>query len=424
MIKRSGSEKHMFSKILGLGLITLLCACVDPSATQNSEENSVSTPEASTEAVGPKAIFSKTDFSELEGWASDDLGAALATFRRTCSRILDAAPTRALDTKTGAATLYGTVADWQPVCAAALQAAAAADPRSFFEDNFQPFRVADGSDGSGLLTGYYEPEVRGSLTRSGIYQTPLLTKPADLLRLDLQDFDPSLGNESIRGRIENGRFVPYPDRAAINRGALDANALAVAWIADPVDAFFVHIQGSARILLPDGDVVRVGYAGKNGRPYTAIGRVLVERGAMEVGAVTMQSIRDWLSANPQDLQTVLEANQSYVFFNAVPIRDKSLGPTGAAGVALTAGRSLAVDRRIHSLGAPVWLNAPLPGSTAPHRRLMIAQDTGSAIRGAIRGDYFWGSGSGAGDLAGETKAQGQFWVLIPKERAENWVPNP
>lgn len=174
-------------------------------------------------------------------------------------------------------------------------------------------------------------------------------------------------------------------------------------------------------MLPDGQVMRVGFAEKNGRPYTAIGKVLVERGALAREAVTMQTIRNWLSANPEEVQNILEANKSYVFFNVVPIRDRTLGPTGAAGVPLTAGRSLAVDRRIHGLGAPVWVQADL--GTETQGRLMVAQDTGSAIRGAVRGDYFWGSGAQAGARAGETKEQGRFWTLIPKVLAEKWPDN-
>lgn len=408
------------SCFLVLAAFLLLSACLEPTGGQNTGDNSVSTSEASD----TEPSFSKTDFADLNGWAADDLGAALQTFRKSCERILNASPARALDTKTGASSLYGTIGDWQVVCALAMEASAASNPRAFFERNFQPFRVLGEMGPVGLMTGYYEPEIRGSLTRGGIYQTPLLAKPADLMRLDLNDFDPNLGNESIRGRIEKGRFVPYPDRAAINRGALGALARPVAWIADPVDAFFTQIQGSARIVLPNGDVLRASFAGKNGRPYTAIGKVLIERGALARENVSMQTIRDWLSANPSEVQTVLEANQSYVFFNAVPLRDRTLGPTGAAGIALTPGRSLAVDRRVHALGAPIWLEAQLPGNTDPERRLMIAQDTGSAIRGAVRGDYFWGSGTEAGSAAGETKAEGQFVTLIPRTLADKWSENP
>lgn len=395
-----------------MGGTALLAGCLERDAADDavtSPQNGDSSP-----------VFSLASFSDIAGWENDDLGAALLTFRRSCARILAAPGTRALDPKTGADSLYGQIADWQPICDGALSADAARDPKGFFETGFQPFRVAMPSGGAdGLITGYYEPEVRASLYRGGPYQTPLLTKPDDLLRLNLGDFDPSLRGETVRGRIEGGHFVPYPDRAAINRGALSADRLAVAWLADPVDAFFVHIQGSARLMLPDGDVMRVGFAEKNGRPYTAIGKVLVERGALAREAVTMQSIRDWLSANPSEMEIILEANQSYVFFNAVPIRDRTLGPTGAGGVALTSGRSLAVDRRIHGLGAPVWVQADL--GTGTGGRLMVAQDTGSAIRGAVRGDYFWGSGAQAGARAGETKAQGQFWTLIPRALAQKWA---
>jgi len=395
-----------------LGGTGLLGGCLERDAANDAV--------TSSQNADPISVFSPVSFGDIEGWESDDLGAALLTFRRSCDRILAAPATRALDPKTGADSLYGQIADWQPICDRALSAEAARDPRGFFETGFQPFWVAMPLGGhSGLITGYYEPEVRASLHRGGPYQTPLLAKPADLLRLNLGDFDPSLRGETVRGRIEGGRFVPYPDRAAINRGALSADHPAVAWLADPVDAFFVHIQGSARLMLPDGDVMRVGFAEKNGRPYTAIGKVLVERGALEREAVTMQSIRDWLTANPDEMEIILEANQSYIFFNAVPIRDRTLGPTGAGGVALTSGRSLAVDRRIHGLGAPVWVQADL--GTGTEGRLMVAQDTGSAIRGAVRGDYFWGSGAQAGARAGETKAQGQFWTLIPKVLAQKWV---
>lgn len=378
--------------------------------------------EVSPPAPEISPVFSPASFSDIEGWESDDLGASLATFRRSCARILAAPGPRALDPKTGSASLYGQIADWQPICQQALSDGAMADPKGFFEAGFMAFAVARPSgEPTGLITGYYEPEVEASLRREGSYQTPLLARPDNLLRLDLGEFDPSLRGESVRGRIENGRFVPYPDRAAINRGALSADRLAVAWLADPVDAFFIHIQGSARLVLPDGDVVRVGFAGKNGRPYTAIGKMLVERGALARDAVTMQSIRDWLAANPDEIEIILEANQSYIFFNIVPIGDAGLGPTGAGGVPLTSGRSLAVDRRIHGLGAPIWVQADL--ELGASGRLMVAQDTGTAIRGAVRGDYFWGSGAEAGAKAGETNAQGRFWTLIPRALAQKWAQN-
>ncbi len=395
------TAKRVFSTLI-FGVFLGLAACTDP---DGKTEDAVSDPSGPT--------LSKTAFEALPGWTDDDHGAALETFRRSCDRILSASPARALDAKTGDAIHYGTVSDWQPVCREALTPDAASNPQRFFETRFQPFAVTAENGPTGLMTGYYEPEIEASLARQGPYQTPLLAKPDDLQRLDLGEFDPSLKGETIRGRLEAGRFVPYPDRASINRGALDPRVLAVAWIKDPVDAFFTHIQGSARLKLPDGSVTRVGFAEKNGRPYTAIGKVLIERGALTRETVSMASIRDWLAANPGEMASVLEANQSYVFFSRRDVADPGLGPTGAAGIALTPGRSLAVDRRTHALGAPLWFQAILPGDTAPTQKLMVAQDTGSAIRGPIRGDYFWGSGAAAGDKAGEMKADGRFWVLLP-----------
>lgn len=370
-----------------------------------------------SEDHGP--TLSLVGFEALPGWGADDHGAALQTFRRSCERILAADPARPLDLKTGAAISYGTVADWQPVCRNAISADAVSNPRAFFETHFRAFAVKAETGPKGLITGYFEPEIDASLVQEGSYQTALLAKPDDLQRLDLSEFDPSLKGETIRGRLEGARFVPYPDRAEINRGALNHDKLAVAWVRDPVDAFFVHIQGSARLKLPDGSVARVGFAEKNGRPYTAIGKILIERGELSRENVSMQTIRDWLAANPAEMQSVLEANQSYVFFERRNVTDATLGPTGAGGVALTPGRSLAVDRRVHSLGAPIWLEAILPGEITPTRKLMVAQDTGSAIRGTVRGDYFWGSGEAAGDRAGEMKADGKFWVLLPSALAEN-----
>lgn len=395
------TAKYLFSTLI-IGVFLGLAACTDPDVPGEDPVR---------DSSGP--TLSKTTFEALPGWANDDHGAALSAFRRSCDRILAANPSGALDAKTGDAINYGTVGDWQPICREALSAAAAADPRTFFEQGFQAFAVRAENGPTGLMTGYYEPEIEASLIREGPYQTPLLAKPTDLQRLDLGEFDPNLKGETIRGRLEAGRFVPYPDRAAINRGALDPDDLAVAWVKDPVDAFFTHIQGSARLSLPDGSVARVGFAEKNGRPYTAIGKVLIERGALSHETVSMASIRDWLAANPDEMQSILEANQSYVFFTRRHVSEPGLGPVGAGGVALSPGRSLAVDRRTHALGVPIWFEAVLPGDTDPTQKLMVAQDTGSAIRGAVRGDYFWGSGAGAGAKAGEMKADGRFWVLLP-----------
>lgn len=383
--------------------------------------------------MGEDALrFHPLTFEELPGWANDRLGEALDAFRRSC-RVRQSRPAEApLDPRTGAESAYGRVGDWADVCRLA-ETVPEGDPAAneFFEAHFTPVSV-EGPDGpAGLFTGYYEPEIKGARDRSGPYQTPLLARPPDLVTADLGLFDPELEGERIRGRVAGGRFIPYPARADIER---DAQAMAglggrvLAWVADPVDAFFMHIQGSGRILLEDGSVIRLGFAEKNGRPYTAIGRVLIDQGALERDAVSMQTIRAWLAENPDRAEDVLRRNESYIFFKEIPVDDPALGPPGAGGAPLTAGRSLAVDRRFHALGAPVWLDAeaPLgPGGTAqPYRRLMIAQDTGSAIIGQVRGDVFWGSGAEAGERAGRMKHQGRLAVLLPKALAARLEATP
>lgn len=397
-----------------LGTVLGLAAC-DPAKEQEGTEMSPQPPSAIM-------TFRPVGFSSLAGWAADDHGAALAAFVRTCGKILAKDPALPLDSTTGAASAYGTAADWQAVCASARNAASA---RLFFETEFTPFEVVGNEGSRSLFTGYYEPEIKGSLTQGGMYQSPLLGRPSDLQTIRLDAFDPALSGHTIRGRVANGRFVPYPTRADINEGALAGLAEPVMWLADPVDAFFTHVQGSARVTLPDGEIMRVGYAGKNGRPYTAIGRVLVDRGALPREGVSMQSIRAWLAANPDEARSILEANQSYVFFNAVPIRDRKEGPVGAAGVPLTPGRSLAVDRHLHGLGAPFYLDGTVPGASSEAetmQRLMVAQDTGSAIRGPVRGDFFWGSGDAAGERAGRMQHAGRLFVLLPNALAAR-IPN-
>ncbi|MEQ9518949.1 MAG: MltA domain-containing protein [Parvibaculum sp.] len=422
----SGSLGQLRSSALFLGLFLSACAGTfgEPDAPRTPSQTS---PQTAKEPDLIDARFTPVPFSDLSGWAADDHGAALAAFRRSCERILARPATEPLDAKTGSAGLYGTAGDWQGVCRTAASGPAPhpephpephKDPRQFFEQNFVALSV-EGSEGPiGLFTGYFEPEIEASLTRGGAYQTPLLTRPDDLQKINLGDFDPALAGQSIRGRIEQGRFVPYPDRSTINRGALSPDRLAIAWVKDPVDAFFTHIQGSARLILPDGRVQRVGFAEKNGRPYTAIGKILIDQGELSREEVSMQTIRTWLAANPQKRDALLEANKSYIFFNKTPVTDLDLGPVGAGGVPLTAHRSLAVDRSVHALGAPIWLQSQLPGADAPSGRLMVAQDTGSAIVGPVRGDYFWGSGMAAGEKAGVMKSTGRIFVLVPPSLAQ------
>ena len=266
--------------------------------------------------------------------------------------------------------------------------------------------------GQGFFTGYYEPEVAGSLTRTSEFTVPLLSPPDDLVEFDPAHPPPGL-DPALRFAMRTADgFSEYADRAAIMAGALDGRGLELVWLADPIDAFFIHIQGAARIRLTDGRSLRVTYAAKTGHPYTPIGRVLVERGALKSGTATMPAIRAWLAAHPGEAAALMGENRSYIFFREAPVDDPALGPVAAAKVPLTPGRSLAVDRLLHSFHLPVWVDTTLPDQTS-FSRLMIAQDTGSAIVGAARGDIFFGSGDAAGSIAGAMSARGRFVVLAP-----------
>ena len=283
-----------------------------------------------------------------------------------------------------------------------------------------PYRVAAGS-GAGLFTGYYEPQLRGSRTRRGPYQTPLYGVPGDLVNVDLGLFRENLKGQRIVGKVTDGRLIPYPPRAEIESVGL-GQAVPILFVDDPIDAFFLQIQGSGRILLEDGTVVRGVYAAQNGRPYTAIGAVLVRRGELSLEEVSMQSIRAWLVAHPAEAQEIMNANASYVFFAEQPIGDPSLGAAGAQGVPLTPEASLAVDPTVHALGVPVWLEttAPDPDATKPNRifhRLLVMQDTGGAIRGPVRGDVYWGYTADAGSIAGRMRSEGRMTVLLPRSVA-------
>lgn len=339
-------------------------------------------------------------FGDLRGWQADDLSAALSAFARSCAVLTK----KSDETQLGIA---GRVADWRAPCAeaAALDHPGDATARHFFETWFSPWRAANNGRTEGLFTGYYEAELRGARQRSGAYATPLLRRPGDLVMVELGLFRPSLRGERIAGRVVDGRLKPYESRAEIDEGALAHQHLAFLWVDDPVDAFFLHIQGSGRVRLSDGTTLRVGYDGQNGWPYVPVGRLLIERGALTKDEVSMQSIRAWIRAHPEEGKALMDQNPSYVFFREVG----GDGPLGSEGVVLTASRSLAVDRDFVPLGVPLWLDA---GDDL--RRLVIAQDTGGAIRGPVRGDLFWGHGGDAEARAGTMKARGGYYLLLPK----------
>ena len=336
-------------------------------------------------------------WGELTAWGQETLRPSLEAFTRGCP-VLE---------KQDA---------WKAVCAGAqtlLPNAGEAEIRSFFELNFDPWHVLnlDDSD-SGMITGYYEPLLHGSLTRTGRYRYPLYAVPNDLLVIDLSSVYPDLKHKRLRGRLEGNRVVPYLSRDEIDRDPAPLKGRELVWVDDAVDAFFLHIQGSGQVQLEDGTRMRVGYADQNGHPFRSLGRVLIDRGEIAPERASMQGIKEWARKNPRKVQEYLNTNPSYVFFRELP-RDLP-GPLGALGVPLTPERSIAIDPRVIPLGAPVYLATTWPNASEPLDRLMVAQDTGGAIAGGVRADFFWGFGDEAGALAGRMRQAGSMWVLMPK----------
>jgi len=363
--------------------------------------------------VPDRLVLSPASFDDLPGWKDDDPASALPAFLRSC-RHLTAVRPRAGPRDAGS---FGTAADWQAACAQAerVPRGSSGAARAFFESSFAPLAVSNHGEPEGLFTGYYEPDLYGSRRRHGRFTVPLYARPPELVTVDLGRFRPDWKGRRIAGRLAGGALEPFPDRAAIAGGALAGRGLEIVWVDDPIDAFFLEIQGSGRVELEEGGALRLGFAAQNGHPYTPIGRELVTRGALKKDEVSLQSIRRWLADHPQSAPEVMARNASYVFFE----REAGDGPIGSAGVVLTPGRSLAVDTAFLPLGIPLWLagTVPSPAAAAPDgplRRLLVAQDTGGAIRGPVRGDVFWGHGEEAASVAGRMKSAGRLWVFVPK----------
>ena len=338
-------------------------------------------------------------WADLPGWGADASDEAWPAFLASC---------RALSRQ----------AVWQPVCEAARglgERPGASAARGFFESRFMPWRVVN-PDGSreGLVTGYYEPLIKGSRSRSKTYPWPVLGVPDDLLGIDLGDVFPELKGQRLRGRLVGHKVVPYYSRAEVARLSDKFAGKAILYAEDAVELFFLQVQGSGRVQMPDGSVVRLAYADTNGHPYQSIGRWLADKGELRLDQASMEGIKSWARANPGRLQEMLNANPSYIFFREVP--NSAGGPVGAIGQPLTEGRSMAVDPRSIPLGAPVFLATTHPNSAQPLRRLMLAQDTGSAIKGGVRGDFYWGFGAEAGALAGRMRQKGEMWVLWPRDQ--------
>lgn len=361
-------------------------------------------------------------FADLPGWKNSDSWAALQAFARSCVKLA----AKPASVRMGANGYAGTVADWHAACRSAEKGSgSAAAARSFFEANFLPVEVTS-TAAAPLFTGYYEPELFVSRTRHDAYNAPIYGLPANLVSVELGLFRPQLDGEKLEGCVDDHKLLPCPTRAHIDANGI-AQAPVLFFANDSVSVFFLHIQGSGRVRLEDGTVLRVSYAGQNGRPYKPIGRTLIEHGWLGRAGMSMQGIRGWLKAHPDKARAVMESDPSYVFFRETPLDDPNLGSVGSEGVPLAPAASLAVDSHIHPLGLPVYVAAmrPDPDPRRPEHsfdQLLIAQDTGGAIKGAMRADIFWGFGATAEAIAGRMKSSGRVFVLLPKAVASRLRP--
>jgi membrane-bound lytic murein transglycosylase A len=366
-------------------------------------------------AALPDFALRSVSFSDLAGWQDDDPTPLFPGLRACLEHIRSVKPYR-----TGSLGL--TSADLEPLLEAAsvFQPHDAASARAFFEEHCTPFLINRGDARRGFVTGFYEPEIEVRETRDEVWRFPFYRRPDDLVDLDEANRPHGMDPSYAFGRQENGIVTPYPDREAIDRGFLEGRGLEIAWAKSKVDVFFVHIQGAARLKYPDGSSCRVTYAAKAGHPFSPIGRLLIDRGEIDPATVSMQSIRAWLAENPAKVDEALWHNRSYIFFREAEVDDPALGPFAAAKVPLISGRSLAVDRSIHTFGFPFFIRSETLthlDAGKPFARLMLALDTGSAIVGPARGDIFTGSGDAAGEAAGTVRNEADFYILVPRVAA-------
>lgn len=323
-------------------------------------------------------------FDTLPQWDASRAEAGLAVFKMQCSR--------------------NRVPALQPLCD---EAEKSGDAKAFFETHFRPFMLTEAGSAEGLMTGYYEPLLHGSRRQSSAYPYPLYAPPKDLLRVELASLYPELSHTYLRGRLQGSRVVPYPSRAQINDGDVDAEPLC--YVSSDIDRFFLHVQGSGRVQLDDNETLYVGHTDHNGHPYRSIGELMVEEGLIPKAQISLQTIRDYLRSHPDDKKRILESNPSYIFFGL-----RTQGATGTLGTELTPMHSVAVDRTRIPLGYPVYVDAVEPLGGEPLQLLAMAQDTGSAIKGQVRADLFWGYGEHAEAEAGRMKSPLHLWLLVPK----------
>jgi membrane-bound lytic murein transglycosylase A len=374
-------------------LLSVLAGCVSKAPQPPVD---ISPPPVKSETLMP------VGWDQVDGWLLDRPAAALETFQQSCRAI-------------------GQRKRWQQVCSEAVQISSVNDQaaREYFEHFFQPYQICN-NDGStdGLITGYYGPELLGSRIQTQEYKYPLYRQPDDLLIIDLDELYPELNQYRLRGRIVGNRVVPYFEREEIDNGENPLAGQELFWVKDPVELFFLHIQGSGQIRLPKGERIIVNYANQNGHPYRSIGKLLLERHALTRDQMSMQNIQHWVEQNQEAGKQLLAENPSYIFFRELSAEIQS--PPGSLGIPLTALRSLAVDPRTIPLGAPVFLSTTFPGTDYPLKQLMVAQDTGGAIKGPVRADFFWGMGNDAGKIAGKMKQDGRLWVLLPKKLSDEF----
>ena len=390
--------------VLAVALATA-CQTVPPAPPAPPSSPPTPSPQASAPA---RAKFTPVAWTELPGWSNDPVAAAWPAFMIGCRALLAQPKTQPV---------------WKAPCEAADRVDGGSNEavRAFFANHFSPYRVSaeDGAD-TGLVTGYYEPLLAGSRVPTADYTVPLYGPPDDLLIVDLSELYPELKDKRVRGRVDDRKVVPYWTRSELERNPARLSGKAIAYVADPVEAFFLEIQGSGRIALNDGTVMRLNYADQNGHPYRSVARVLIDRGELARERASMQAISSWVKAHPDQARALLDENPSYVFFRELPspppgsLDARIDGPLGTLGVPLLAERTIAVDARFVPLGAPVYLATTKPLSAEPLQRLTLAQDTGGAIRGPVRADFFWGFGTAAGREAGRMRQDGRMWLLWPK----------
>lgn len=361
--------------------------------------------------------FAVVSYGDLPGWSAGNAYGAKQALVKSCQKLGKLPGKRRMP----GAAIGGRVEDWGPACRAITNAATEAAFEVALKAHFTPLEVSADGITEGTFTGYYEALLHGSKSKSTRYSVPLYARPPELVTVDLGRFRKDLAGQRIAGSVRNGRLEPYPNRAAIEEGALLGRDLEVLWVDSAVDAYFLQVQGSGRVQMPDGSFLGIGYAAQNGHANRLIGRHLIASGAIPREKMSGQAIRNWLAANPDQVRSVLNTDPSFVFFRPLENGD---GPFGSAGVSLTPGRSLAVDRVHLPLHAPVWLAASHPDPSdptiadVPMNRLMVAQDTGGAINGEVRGDVFWGFGDDAEETAGRMANAGRYWLLLPTALAE------